>query len=237
MLLIICALLTSIQSFSQMNYPHLYLLPGQGGDQRLFEQLDLSDFEYTIINYSDTIPKKGESLPEYAKRIAVAIDTTRPFALVGVSFGGMLSVEISEQLSPEKVILISSAKNRTELAGKFELMRKVPFYKIIPGRMTIAMSHIGRPLFEPASCQNQSVFKNMIRAKSPKYMYRSVDMIVNWERTQNTYPIYHIHGTKDHTIPLKKVKNPEVLEGASHFAVYFRADEIMRFLKGVMRDE
>jgi len=219
-----------------MEYPHLYLLPGQGGDQRLFEQLDLSDFEYTIINYSDTIPEKGESLVEYASRIAVAIDTTRSFALLGVSFGGMLAVEISEQLSPEKIVLISSAKNRTELAGKFNFMRKVPFYKIIPGRLTIAMSHIGRPLFEPISRKNQSLFKSMIRAKDPRYLYRSIGMIVGWNRTQNAQTIYHIHGTKDHTIPLKKVKNPQVLEGASHFAVYFRANEITTLLKKEMRN-
>ena len=99
----------------------LYLIPGQGADWRSYQFLDLADYDTVIIPH--LIPHKNETLPEYAKRMSAAIDTTETFSLIGVSFGGMICVEISKFLNPHKVIIISSAKGKHELP--FGYPRKV----------------------------------------------------------------------------------------------------------------
>ena len=222
--------LFSIFTVNAQTVEKIYLFPGQGGDQRLFDNLDLSPYETKIINYSDTIPHKNESLAAYASRIAQEIDTTENFALLGVSFGGMIAVEIAELLAVEQVFLVSSAKNTTELAGKFNFLRKVKIHRIIPGRVSLAMSHVVRPLFEPSIKKNPVLFKNMIKGKHPQYLKRAIQMLIEWERIDNDaahdMQIVHIHGTKDNAIPIKKVQNPIEIEEGSHMMVVFRANEI-----------
>lgn len=204
----------------------IYLLPGQGGDGRLFDNLDLSPFEVQIINYSDTIPVKGETLPEYAARIAQEIDTTENYALLGVSFGGMISVEISELLGTEKLFLVSSAKNRNELAGKLNFARKTKLHKVVSGKVSKGMGPLVRPLFEPSIRKNKDLFNDMLKQKSHVYLKRAIHMMVEWERIENPTAIVHIHGNKDNTLPISWVKDPIVIEGGTHMMTYFRADEI-----------
>jgi hypothetical protein len=46
------------------------------------------------------------SLEEYASLLAGQIDTSRNFVILGVSFGGMIGVEISRDLNSFNLILI-----------------------------------------------------------------------------------------------------------------------------------
>lgn len=222
--LFICALFAL--NLAAQEVEKIYLLPGQGGDGRLFQNLDLSPFEVEIINYSDTIPKKGETLPQYAARIAKAIDTTERFALVGVSFGGMIAVEIADILETEKVFIISSAKNKKELPKHFDFVRRIRLHNAVPGKVSIKMSHFVRPLFEPSIRRDKLLFKSMVEGKDPRYLKRAIKMLIEWERTENTSEIIHIHGTEDNTLPFKKIKNPVEIEEGSHMMVVFRAEEI-----------
>ena len=38
-------------------------------------------------------------------------------------------------------------------------------------------------------------------------------MIVNWDRTRYSEQIIHIHGDKDHTIPIKNLEYDYLIEG------------------------
>lgn len=214
------------QDVQKTDIQKIYLLPGQGGDGRLFDNLDLSPYEVQIINYSDTIPVKGESLPEYAARIAKEIDTTENYALLGVSFGGMISVEIAELLGTEKVFLVSSAKNRSELAGKLNFAHKTKLYKVVSGRVSKGLGPLVRPLFEPSIRKNKDLFNDMLKQKSHVYLKRAIQMMVEWERMENPTKIVHIHGNKDNTLPIGWVKDPILIDGGTHMMTYFRADEI-----------
>lgn len=56
----------------------------------------------------------------------------------------------------------------------------------------------------------------MLSSKDPIYMKRTVEMIIKWERENAKESIIHIHGTKDHTIPIRNVKPTYIVEGGSH---------------------
>ncbi len=111
----------------------LYLLPGTGADHRLFHPLDLSGFD--TVNVTLPVAQWGESMSHYAARVAATqIDTTAPFALVGVSLGGMVATELAAQLQPEHVLIIASAKTREELPVGYRFARYLPLYRLVGGR-------------------------------------------------------------------------------------------------------
>ena len=78
----------------------IYLISGLGADRTIFRNLTFSDA--TNIHYLDWItPNANESLKSYALRMAETINQSVPFALVGLSFGGMLATEIANVLHPQ----------------------------------------------------------------------------------------------------------------------------------------
>jgi len=213
----------------------IYCFPGQGADKRQFESIrfDSAIYEKIIIEYGT--PEKSMNLHDFAKKLAYQIDTSGEFILIGVSLGGMICSELSEMLNPLKTIIISSAKNRNDLPMRYKFQRIVPIYKLFPGFVLLAGAKILQPIVEPDSKDNKEIFRSMLAGKSGKYMKRTIKMIVKWKRINNSKKIYHIHGTRDHTLPIKKVKNPDYLfKNGSHMMVLTRASEINSILNQVL---
>ena len=82
----------------------LYFFSGLGADYRAFQKLDLSGFKVVHIDWIPTIKK--ESIASYATRLLDQIECEKPL-LIGLSFGGIIAVEVAKQMETEKVILIS----------------------------------------------------------------------------------------------------------------------------------
>lgn len=195
----------------------VYLLPGQGGDERLFQHITIAGYEIRHIKLE--VPKKDATLKEYAHALAAQIDTTKPFSLVGVSFGGMIAVEMSKFLNPEKVIIISSAKCASELPARYKVAGALRLNRIVSGKFLKRSANVARPLFEPDSRSESDVFTSMINDLDPVYLKRAVHCILNWKNTSYPENIIHIHGEKDHTIPIRNVQNPIVVKNGSHVMV------------------
>ena len=203
----------------------LYIFAGQGSDKRLFDSLTF-DARYTVKFIDYGMPEKGITLKEFAKKLAKQIDTTQKFSLIGVSFGGMICSELNEFLNPERVIIISSAKNRYELPMGYQFQRVIPIYKIFPAVVLAAGAKFLQPIVEPDRNKQKATFKSMLSAKKPQYVKRTIAMIMTWDRVSNSKPIVHIHGTNDHTLPFSKVKATYIVPNGSHMIMLTRAKEI-----------
>jgi len=214
---------------------NVYLIPGQGADDRLFRNIILDErYELRHINY--TTPQQGTTLPEYAKTLAEQIDIRYPFVLIGVSLGGMLAVEMNEFLSPEKTIIISSAKNRNELPGSYRFQRKIPLYKIISARLTKFGAKIMQPIVEPDRKKEKAIFKSMLNDKDPNFLKRTIEMIMNWERINYNEKIIHIHGERDKTIPIRNVQYDYKIDKGSHMITLTQGAEINDLLLKILKD-
>ena len=123
---------------------NVYCIPGMGVDGRLFKNIKLNDC--TIHHIKWETPHKSELMSEYAMRLAKQIDTSQPFALIGVSFGGMNCVEIAKQLNPVKTFVISSCKRSDELPLKITFWKRFSLYRKLSDQRYIkgAMLEIGR---------------------------------------------------------------------------------------------
>ncbi len=131
----------------------LYILSGLGADEQVFQRLDFSGFATTFIKWKT--PHENESIEQYAKRLLDQITTIKP-TIIGLSFGGIIAIEIAKQIETEKVILISSAKT------KFE----IPFYFRFIGLLRISSLHL--TLLFPDHCfKKQELFNDELL-----YLYR-----------------------------------------------------------------
>lgn len=203
----------------------VYLISGQGADHRLFNNLKLNKV-YQIKHITYELPKKRMKLVEYAHQLAKQIDTTQSFAIIGVSLGGMIATEMADFLQPKQVIVISSAKCKFELPKKYTFQKHMPLYKLFPGFFYKIGAQFFQPIFEHDRKKEEGTFKQMLKAKNPKFLKRTVNMIINWERTTYNKDIVHIHGSRDKTLPTKRVKYDILIEGGSHLMTLTQGDRI-----------
>lgn len=225
---------TSILSLKAQEQKHLYILHGQGSDHRLFDSLAFPEnYKTHFINYG--LPEKDWSMRDFAKILSQQIDTTEHYSLLGVSMGGMLCAEMAEFLKPEKVILISSANNREELPFRYRFQRKIPLYKIIPKGLMFVGAKFLQPLVEPDRKANKATFKAMLGAKNSLYIKRTVALIINWNKTSYNPNIIHIHGTKDHTLPYRKLKHVDyTIKNGSHMMTLTDFKKVQRVLDEIL---
>ena len=212
----------------------IYLLPGQGSDCRLFKYIE---FPYDTVHLEFPVPEKKTTLREYAHGFIPRIDTNKPFILIGVSLGGMICSELTDTLEPDLTIVISSAKYRAELPGRYQFQKTIPLNKIIPKGMTKWGAKVLAPLVEPARKQDKETFRSMIESKDPAYLKRTVDMVINWEKESYDDRIIHIHGDKDHTLPHRKVNYDYLVENGTHMMVYIKGDEVSRLINAILADK
>lgn len=213
---------------------HLYVLHGQGSDHRLFDSLEFpAHYKVHFINYG--LPEKNWTMKDFAYVLSQQIDTSQSFSLLGVSMGGMLCSEMAEFLNPKQVILISSANCREDLPFRYQFQRKIPLYKIIPKRLMFGGAKCLQPLVEPDRKNNKATFKAMLGAKNALYIKRTVAMIINWEKNTYNPNIIRIHGTKDHTLPYRKLKRVDfTIENGSHMMTLTDFEKVQGVLDEIL---
>jgi hypothetical protein len=148
----------------------------------------------------------------------------------------MICTELSDTLSPVRTILISSAKTGSELPGRYTFMKTFPVDRIVPKGLIKAGGRLLQGIVEPDRKYDKETFKSMLKEKDPLFLKRTADMIIHWERTTCSRQIVHIHGNKDHTIPVKNVKADYIVDGGSHMMIITRADEINELIGNILSE-
>jgi hypothetical protein len=230
-LILLMAFVNGLVALDSLQH-RIYLLPGQGSDKRIFNKLNFEGFD--TVNLVYLIPEKNETMEQYAGRMLGQVDTTGLFSFVGVSLGGMISVEMAKKCHPEHVIIISSAQTMYELPQKYRIMKKVPFNRLFNGRGIKILGLVVQPIIEPDSWRERATFKSMMKGKDPLLLERGVNMIIHWGNTTADPHIVHIHGTRDHTIPIRWVDNPVVVKKGSHMMALTRSEAINKILGNVL---
>lgn len=214
----------------------VYLIPGQGADYRLFNNLSLDDsYEVRHVHYE--LPAANMTLPDYARQMAKQIDDSQPFSIIGTSLGGMIAIEMCDFLQPEKVIVIASAKTHKELPPQYRFQKKIPIYKLVSGKVSKWGALLLQPIFEPDRNREKETFVQMLKDKDPRFFRRTIEMIINWERHHYREDIIHIHGEKDHTIPVKNVKYDYLIPQGSHVMTLTRGKELSILLNELLLKE
>jgi pimeloyl-ACP methyl ester carboxylesterase len=204
----------------------LYLLSGLGADKRVYEYLDLSAYK---IHHIDWIPPRpNESIEQYAGRLSEKIGGNTPI-LVGVSFGGLIAIEIAKKRAIEKIILISSAKSRTDIPQGFNFTRKLRLHRFIPARVLRNPNRIVFWFFGVEEKWEKDLLRAIMRDTDVAFFRWAIDRIVNWSNETVLNNAIHIHGTKDRLIPFTTADYK--IEGGGHMMIINRAEEIDEIIR------
>jgi hypothetical protein len=210
----------------------VYFISGQSADERLFENLRLpSRLSFRHVHWIE--PLKHETLTDYCKRLSQQIDTSDDFVLIGVSLGGIVSVELTKILQPKQTIIISSIATKYELPLFMKIIRMLKIYKILPAGFYKWHSPILDWFFGVENKREKSLLKFYSEASTKNYMRWAVDKILNWgneKRPPNPPNLFHIHGTKDRIFPYKKTHADVLIKAGTHLMVHNRAEELSKIL-------
>lgn len=208
----------------------IYIFSGLGVDQRVFDNIDFGNLDVEFIDWIE--PLKNESLDSYAKRIAQNLTVPNP-TLIGLSFGGMVAVEISKILQTKKVVLIASAKTKSELPEIYQLAGKLKINKLIPNQLLTNQNFITNWFFGLETKAEKQLLKRILKDTNPNFLSWAINEILNWKNEVQPNNCFHIHGNKDRIIPVKNVKADFVIENGGHFMTVNKAEEIEMIIKRI----
>ncbi|PCH93558.1 MAG: hypothetical protein COB85_06820 [Bacteroidetes bacterium] len=202
----------------------VYLIPGLGADSRMFKfQNDLGENHIPL----DWIPhERSDTMASYAKRFSRLIDTSEPFSLLGVSMGGILAIELNKILKPEKVILVSSIKNKGERPMSSKIAKALSLYPLISGYAFKMIAYFTVTFFGLMQKDHSDLFKTMLRESDSSFMRWALIKVITWDSTETFDNVVHIHGDKDLVFPMKNFDNIIKVRGGNHFMIANRYAEV-----------
>ncbi len=206
----------------------IYAIPGLGTTDKLYINTIVKDATVVVLEWPQ--PSKDDTMQSYAKKFLPQIDTSRPFCLLGVSFGGMLCVELSKLVSPKKTFLISTSKTRMELPWFIRLLKHIPIHKITPEKKHRKMAYHGR-WFIGFGGAYITEFLGMVNSMKENYFKYCINIIVTWDGKELPKNNMSIHGSADRLLLHRYVKSDFTIRGGSHAMIVFRADEINNLIE------
>jgi len=210
----------------------VYLISGLGADRTVFQNLTFG--KGVKIHHLDWIaPKLKESLPAYALRLAEGIDTSREFSVVGLSFGGMLAIEIASVFRPQRTILISSILSKKGLPWYYRFAGRMRINKLIPIAKPAGIPRFISAFFGVETENDALFFHQLMRNADPRFSKWAIDSILKWNRTESPSGIVRIHGAKDKVLPVRDGKVDYFIPDGGHFMVFNRAEKISEILTEV----
>ena len=206
----------------------VYFVSGLAADSRVFKNILLP--QDCVPVYLEWIaPLKSESLQRYALRLAESIDNSEPFAIIGLSMGGMISAEIARRYKPAVTILISSVPGSKQLPFYFKAARNLRLHKLVPVSLVKKAAKLKR-VFTTETDEDKAILHSIINDSDDQFIYWAMDAILNWESEQLSTPYIHIHGTHDEVLPMRFTKPTHVISKGGHLMVMNKAREINAIL-------
>lgn len=191
--------------------PPIYLIPGMTADYPVYSRILPLLPDATVVDFIP--PEPQESLLNYASRMASHLPS-RSF-IAGVSFGGIIALEIARILRPHGCILISSILHPRELPPWFRAWR------IIGGRRCSALlQFVGSSAsLVPRSISTSTTIRaTKLAGTGGKWHRWATAAVIDWqpEPTIDFCPILQIHGTADTTFPIRYTHPNVSVPGGRH---------------------
>ncbi|HMO25583.1 MAG TPA: alpha/beta hydrolase, partial [Tepidisphaeraceae bacterium] len=182
---------------------------------------------------------RGLSLTDYAHRMARTVvpgTPDRPLVIAGLSFGGMVGLEMARPLRAAKVILIPSPG-----PGRSVPPLVSPIQRIVP-RLPSLTYRIARVLMPPmlylayhrGDPEGSDRIVEVLRHHLDYPTWREgIGSIRDWQLSADPpCPVKAIHGSHDRLIPLARIERPDVIvPGASHLLNLTHPTAVNAFLR------
>jgi pimeloyl-ACP methyl ester carboxylesterase len=208
---------------------NIYFIPGLGADKKIFRSIRIP--EGCRAFYLEWIkPLKNETLQSYSYRLSEQMDTTQPFVIVGLSFGGMLAAEIVNRYRAGRMIILSSVASSRQLPFYYRIAGKMHMHKLVPISLMKSASLMKR-LFTAETPEQKAYLKMAIREVDASFIRWALDAIVKWKGRAADEDYIHIHGSKDAVLPMRFCKPTHIIKGGGHLMLLTRNNEISEIIK------
>lgn len=206
----------------------IYCLTGLGADERIYSKLTIKKAELVHIPWPEH--DEHDELSCYAQKVSYLIKEENP-VIMGVSLGGMIGVEISKMRAVKKLILISSAKTKSELPPYDGWFGKLMRSKVLPPFMYKMRNPVLFDKFGAETDEDEALLTLILRDSDGKFMKWAMRAIALWENEEYHEPLVHIHGRKDRMIFPENVHADHWIEDGGHMMVYNRAEQVSRLVE------
>jgi len=210
---------------------HIYCISGFGADERLFSKFFLPGYEIHYVKW--IIPEKNESINSYAKKLIVQIDHPNPI-LIGVSFGGIMCIEIAREIQTALIIIISSIKSTAEMPFWMKVSGKLKLNTLFPMRSYKILQAIQNYNLGVITNEEKVLVNNYRRNLNLEYSNWAVNVILNWKNNTAPKNLFQIHGTKDRIFSIKKIKPDHTIQNGGHLMILNRSSEINECINNIL---
>lgn len=209
----------------------IYFIPGVGANELIFSELGEFPYEKVLVKWIKN--QKNESIESYVSRLIEKYGITKDDIISGVSFGGILAQEISRQLGNEKVILISSFRDKDDFRLHVKIALDLGLNKFIPKNMP-KLEEVAAVIFNSATEKSKPLVKQMIQSVDYDLMYWSIQKIAELPKKKfiNVKAI-NLIGTSDRLVKTWISRRTHVINDGSHLMIYDKADEITSVLNSI----
>tara|TARA_B110000879_G_scaffold133285_1_gene174602 strand:- start:489 stop:1121 length:633 start_codon:yes stop_codon:yes gene_type:complete len=196
-------------------------MPGMAASPKIFEFISLpKPIKIHLLSWIP--PLKDEPLTDYAIRMCERVTQTNPI-LLGVSFGGVLVQEMSKYLPGCQVVIVSSIKSKDELPLSMKMAKKTNAHKLLPMQWINNLDNLSLFVFGEGIQKRLALYQKYLSERNPDYLSWAIDSLVNWDKTEISNNIIHIHGEKDTVFPIKNLSHPFIEIKGGHAAIITQA--------------
>ena len=212
----------------------LIMLPGMAADERLFEPQRRAFPGLIVPPWID--PEPDESLVSYARRTASQIDPAGLVLVGGVSFGGIVALEMAHHLGLAECVLISSVRSPAEMPWRLRALR--PLARIGPRRLGSTAGWAARWL---APSMPRATARRLGRLAVPQsdFLRWACWAVLRWQPTPEALQVrvHQIHGSADRTFPLWCTRPDQIVRGGGHLLTLTHPLEVNEFIARASRSE
>ncbi len=209
----------------------IYAISGLGADERAFQFIQ---FPHEVVHVNWITPTKNESMTDYARRLCDQIDTSEPFALVGLSFGGMLATEMCKFINPTHTILLSSAETKDEVPWWFKLIGKMKLTRLVSSGFVEVPRPVAKWFF---GTKDPEVIDYILDDVDEEFVEWAVKQIMNWDNMSPAHNVIKIYGEDDRVLPAKEGLDTVIIEDGGHFMVADKADQISAIITEKLKND
>ncbi len=191
----------------------------------MFQYLTL-DKRFAITNIKWVKPDGKADLPQYAQQLLPQIPKADKLVLIGVSFGGIMAVELAKILNPALVIQISSVKTRFEMPWYYRLAGKLRLPYLLPLHWGKSFRNLQAFIFGANTTEAKKLLNQIISELDVAYVKWALTAIANWANTTPIPNVVQLHGMNDLIFPAKYIKGFTLVEAGTHLMIIIKAKEL-----------
>lgn len=227
------SLVVSAQTTRDTTQKTVYLFSGLGADSSIFMNLDIPGYHKVYITWIPALP--NESIKQYAGRIKSQVTAENP-DIIGLSFGGIVAVEVSKLVKIDKMVLISSVRTKNELNRAQFFFMKLGLYRIIPGSLIRRANFLTYRYFGAYSPKDKKTLTDLLKNTDVSFFRWALKSIAYWDNKVAPERTIQIHGTADRVITSRLVHPDYRIKGGGHLMVFNKADTISKIITNYLRE-